>query len=159
MNPKAGTRPSFVVLESGRGCWGAPPRASRPVSEKQRLSPSRGQGAMEPRPLGVLESLGVCGGGQEGLRGQERVKAEAWEPTGLPFQTSSPGLSLPPRGPRLFHPERKPRSWSRGKPARGRSPRKWQNKASVGKSSRRRVGIKQAVADLEKKQNKTKQRH
>lgn len=77
-------------------------------------------------------------GGAQGPK--QREKVEAWEPTGPPFWCGPTGLGLPREGPHLFRLERKPRHRSWGKPARGRSPRKWQNKASGGKSSWRRVG-------------------
>lgn len=110
--------------------------------------PSRNVRSPSPGSLGKLGC--VRRAGRSGWRGgQKREKAEAWEPMGLQFQTSSPGLSLPQRGPHLFRPERKPRSWSREKPAR-EEPAKvaeqgfsWQKKLEEG-------GNKQAVADLKK---------
>lgn len=73
--------------------------------------------------------------------GAEKREGRGLGADGSPIPDQPHRPQLPLRGPHLFHPERKPRSWSRGKPARGRSLRKWQTKASVGKRSWRRVGI------------------
>lgn len=100
-------------------------------------SPSPGS----PGKLGCRRRAGRSGwrGG-----GQKREKAEAWEPMGLQFQTSSPGLNLPQRGPHLFRPERKPRSWSREKPAREEPAKEAEQGFSWPK--REEGGNKQAVA-------------
>lgn len=157
--------PRFPVVAPEEGGRERPPRwAEPPLSEREvepiPLVPTQRQSPQEPRsgshfgecreplPWGpgslrltpALECVGMRGAGQEDVREENRGAGEAHRPTGLPFQPCPTGLTLPQRGPRPFHPERKPGSRSRGKPARGGSPRKWQKKASVGKRSWKRGG-------------------
>lgn len=166
--PQSGSCTLLCCLSRGEGAEGplrgpaAPPFRQSPLSlvPRQRQRPTRptpgaraagphsgewmeflpweawGAGA-HPSP-GMFRCVRWWAGGSEGPK--QREKVEAWEPTGLPLRSAPTGLGLPREGPHLFCPERKPRHWSWGKPARGRSPRKWQNKASVGQSSWRRVG-------------------
>lgn len=84
-----------------------------------------------------------------GAEGAEKREGRGLGANGSPTQTIPTGLGLPQSGSHVFHPERKPRSWSREKPARRGAAKVaeqgfgWQKKLEEGED-------KQAVAEFKK---------
>ena len=84
--------------------------------------------------------------------GAEKREGRGLGANGSPTQIVPTGLGLPQSGSHVFHPERKPRSWSRGKPARRGAAKVaeqgfgWQKKLEEGEE-------KQAVAEFKKQRH------
>lgn len=180
MNSKAGTLPASVNLEREEGGEGTSWRAGSPIFEKQRQSPSHwhnrstlptpipipGHGQQGPTPgnvwspssgsPGAHPSPGMFGCRRRwvgGAEGAEKREGRALGANGSPTQTIPTGLGLPQSGSHVFHPERKPRSWSRGKPARRGAVKMAEQ--GFGRQKKLEEGEdKQAVAEFKKQRHR-----